>query len=124
MNYKFRYWDELFKRMIQIHLDNGNDWDGFHYKYEKHAYIEMARLDFESTFRYPYLKYTFSTPDGNAVIYTVNNKSTGGLETEIRGVHSVGGTVYDLTEPSEDAEEILKECYLFAVKQMSTIWYN
>lgn len=124
MNYKINFWNELFQALIDIHLINGNDFDGFYYIADKDAFIQLERLDYSATTPYPFLRYTFKSPEGGDVMFSVNNKEGGGMETVLDRVRDQAGVVQQLNIPNELAEQILQECYLFAVKQMATIWYN
>lgn len=124
MNYKINFWNELFQALIDIHLVNGNDFDGFYYLGDNDAFVQLERLDYSATTPYPFLRYTFKSPEGGDVMFSVNNKEGGGMETVLDRVRDQSGIVQQLDIPNEQAEQILQQCYLFAVKEMSTIWYN
>lgn len=124
MNYKINFWNELFQALIDIHLINGNDFDGFYHLGTNDSFVQLERLDYSATTPYPFLRYTFKSPEGGDVMFSVNNKEGGGMETVLDRVRDKSGYVQQLNIPNEQAEEILQQCYLFAVKEMSTIWYN
>lgn len=124
MNYKLNFWHELFKNLIDIHLVNGNDFDDFLIKGEGDSFIQLERLDYSATSSTPFLRYTFETDDGCNIIYSVNNKPGGGMETVIDRVRDFHGHIQQLDIPNPIAEEVMRDVYLFAVKEMSTIWYN
>lgn len=124
MNYKINFWNELFQALIDIHLINGNDFDGFYHLGANDSFVQLERLDYSATTPYPFLRYTFKSPEGGDVMFSVNNKEGGGMETVLDRVRDKSGYVQQLNIPNEQAEEILQQCYLFAVKEMSTIWYN
>lgn len=125
MNYKLRFWDDLFKALIDIHLTNGNKFDGFMHLCENDAFVQLERLDYEAASPWPFLRYTFKSPEGGSVSYSVNNKQGGsGLDICISLVRDTDDYIHLLSEPNPRAEQIMLQCYLFAVKQMATIWYN
>lgn len=124
MNYKINFWNELFQALIDIHLVNGNDFDGFYYLGANDSFIQLERPDYSATTPYPFLRYTFKSPEGGDVMLSVNNKEGGGMVTILDRVRDQSGVVQQLYKPNEQAEQILQQCYLFAVKEMSTIWYN
>lgn len=124
MNYKINFWNELFQALIDIHLVNGNDFDGFYYLGANDSFIQLERLDYSATSPYPFLRYTFKSPEGGDVMLSVNNKEGGGMETILDRVRDSNGVIQQLDKPNELAEKILHQCYLFAVGEMSTIWYN
>ena len=125
MNYRLRYWDELFKGLIDWHLVNGNDFSGFISYYTEKAYFQLERLDRTSESKIPFLLYTFVSEKGLRVVYAVNNKPSGsGITTVLVSVSDANGVVQLLDGHNLLAEEIMRECYLFAVKAMDTHWYN
>lgn len=125
MNYKLGFYDELFKTLINIHLVNGNDFDGFKYvDIGTGAFIQLERLDYEDSTSSIFLRYTFKSPEGGSVSYCVNNNKSGGLDICISLVRDTDDYIHLLSEPNPRAEQIMLQCYLFAVKQMATIWYN
>lgn len=124
LNFRQQYWDDLFKGLIDIHLVNGNHFDDFIQHSEGQSYLKLERLDYSADSTIPFLRYTFCAIGGETVVYAVNNKTGGGLEKIIVRVAKANGEVMLLEGPNPEVESIMRECYLFAVKAMDTIWYE
>ncbi|ABY62900.1 hypothetical protein ST201phi2-1p067 [Pseudomonas phage 201phi2-1] len=124
MNYKLRFWHELFQNLIGVHLVNGCHFDGFLIKGEGNSFMQLERLDYSATSPEPFLRYTFKSPEGGDIIYSVNNKPDGGMETVVDRVRDANGVIQLLDGPNLIAEEVMQDVYLHAVKLMATIWYT
>lgn len=124
MNYRLEYWDVLFKHLIGHHLANGNNFDDFISYYAGKAYFRLERVDHNSGTVIPFLRYTFVSENGNSVVYQVNAMRCGsGTTTVIGHVSDFNGEIQLLDGPNQWAEEIMRECYLFAVHAMQNHWY-
>jgi len=124
MNYRLRYWHELFEGLINIHLINGNHFDSvIHNGLGKEA-ITLERLDYDRDNETDFLRYTFEDSVGNKVVYSVDNKPEGGLDIKLVRVVGANDEVLQLDTPNHYAQRTMNDCYMAAVKLMNTFWYD
>lgn len=125
MNYKLKFWDDLFTSLIEIHLVNGNHFDGLTVDKGSLGKMSFERLDLDGENGDLFLRYTFEALNGDKVVYVVRTPLDGsGLRIELSQIVDDEGVVRLLDKPSDDNENIMSNCFDLAVKAMKDIWYE
>lgn len=124
MNYKLKFWDDLFTSLINIHLINGNHFDDITVDKGYLGKLTLERLDHSDDNGDLFLRYTFESINHDKVVYVVRTPSTGGMKIELNQIIDAEGVVRLLDKPSEDNENIMSNCFDVAVKAIKDIWYE
>lgn len=123
MHYKYRWWDDLFKDLINNHMVNGESFD-WNVVGDDDMNLVVKREDYESDTPWPFLCYTFTSKEGEVVYTVMNKREGGGTETLLRSIATPNGIRYLHELHDDNAERILQECYISGVRLISTIWYS
>lgn len=123
MNYRLRYWHELFENLIKMHMVEGNHFD-FEYGDCMGSWVKCKRMDYLSNTPGPFLKYEFHF-EGTSVVYSVDNQPEGGTKLTLVSIAEKGGylRVIDASRDPEN-ERIMRDAYLFAVKMFDSFWFD
>lgn len=125
MHYKLDFWDSLFVALIDIHLVNGNHFDGLTVDQGSLGKMSFERLDLDEENGDLFLRYTFEAHNGGKVMYVVRTPLNGsGFRIELQPIVDDEGVVRLLDKPSQDNEQIMSTCFDLAVKAMKDIWYE
>lgn len=125
MNYRLRYWHELFEALIELHMVNGNEFnreinDG------KGNWVKTKRTDHDSDTPWPLLRYEIHYRD-TTITYSVDNQPEGGTKTTLVSIAEYGGRVRmidDSTVRDEINERIMRDAYIFAVGMFNEFWFD
>lgn len=125
MHYKLTFWDDLFTKLIDIHLVNGNHFDDLTVDKGHLGKMSFERLDLSGENGDLFLRYTFEALNGDKVVYVVRTPLNGsGPRIELEKLIDDEGVVRLVNKPSQDNECIMSNCFDLAVKAMKDIWYE
>lgn len=120
MNYKLRFWDGLFRELINIHMVNGNSFD-WRVIGSRGSEVIVERLDYNRTNKTDFLRYIFKIAHDREVVYAVDNSPTGDVIRLVRVSIHDEALLLDGSNPL--AEDVMREGYLTGVESISSFWY-
>ncbi len=125
MYYKFEWWDQLFKHLINHRIQTRASMNQIR---EDNSQLVEVQVGTDSCFKVVKLddddvKYVFSSHEGT-VEYLVRGHLEYRRKMILREVRNTMGKVYDIIEPSEIVERIMQECYKTGLHIITSIRYD
>lgn len=125
MYYKHRWWDQLFKHLIDNRIQTRRSMNPIR---ENNSLLANVQTGTDASFKVVALdednvKYVFSSYEGT-VEYFVKDHSQYRYRMILHEVRNTMGKVYDIREPSEIVERIMQECYKTGLHIITSIRYD
>lgn len=125
MYYKFEWWDQLFKHLINHRIQTRASMNPIR---EDNSQLVEVQVGTDSGFKViqledDYVKYIFSSNEGT-VEYLVRGHLEHHRKMYLHEVRNTLGKVYNVKEPSVVVERIMQECYTTGLQITTSIRYD